>query len=177
VRVTVTSAVRKAPGEPALGSLACVYEIRPRAEIGVSWRLDWTGEETRLWEAGLKLSLPRSDAEMSWWRDSYFTVYPAGHLGEPSGTAHAGDVSFRASKRSLHWMALTDDAGHGLTLLEAGTPLVARADAGRTATTLFASREVAGPQDLSGSWVSEHDITASKSAPLSGAFTLRAIGE
>jgi len=104
-------------------------------------------------------------------------AYPAGHLGEPTGEADASSVQFRASKRKLQWLALTDNAGQGVALLQvAGTPLTGR---GRSraadGTTLFASREVAGPQDYSGSWVSSHDIRASKSQPLSGAFILRAI--
>ena len=50
-----------------------------------------------------------------------------------------------------------------------------RADATATGTTLFASREVAGPHGLSGSWVADHAIHAVKGQSLSGAFTLRAI--
>ena len=104
-------------------------------------------------------------------------AYPAGHLGEPTGEADASSVQFRASKRKLQWLALTDNAGQGVALLQvAGTPLTGR---GRSraadGATLFASRELAGPQDYSGSWVSSHDIRASKSQPLSGAFILRAI--
>jgi hypothetical protein len=123
----------------------------------------------------LKLSVPAALTQMRWQRDSFFTDYPAGHLGEPSGTCHAGDVLFRASKRGLHWLTLTDNAGVGLALLPADLPLVARAEPGLAGNTLFASREVAGPWDFSGSWVSDHDIHARKGQPLSGAFTLRAI--
>ena len=86
--------------------------------------------------------------QMAWQRDSYFTDYPAGHLGEPSGTCKAGDVSFRASKRGLHWLTLTNAAGAGLALLPQDLPLTARADPGLEGTTLFASREVAGPLGL-----------------------------
>ena len=113
---------------------------------------------------------------MRWWRDSFFTAYPAGHLGEPTGTSRAGDTLFRSSKRGLHWMTLTDPSGAGLTLLEADTPLTARAQPGVQGLTLLASEEVAGPQDFSGSWVSEHDIRAVPGKPLSGAFILRATG-
>jgi hypothetical protein len=112
---------------------------------------------------------------MSWQRDAFFLDYPAGHLGEPSGTCHAGDVSFRASKRNLHWLTLTNAAGTGLVLLPQDTPLVARADSSLTGTTLFASRDVSGPRDFSGVWVNEHDINARKGRALAGAFTLRAI--
>ena len=114
---------------------------------------------------------------MKWFRDSYFTAYPAGHLGEPLGTSHAGDTLFRSSKRGLHWMMLTDASGAGLALLAADTPLIARAAPGTEGTTLFASREVSGPRGLSGSWVADHNIRAAKGQPLSGGFLLRAVGE
>ena len=75
--------------------------------------------------------------------------------------------SFRASKRSLHWLTLTDSAGSGLALLPTAEPLTGRADAGAAGhALLFASREVAGPRDFSGSWVSEHDIHAGRGKPL-----------
>ena len=183
VRVTVASRVLGAAGGAPLGTLTCTYDVRPDAEVGVRWTLDWTAPDANLWEEGLKMAVPSDLTRMVWQRDSYFTDYPAGHLGEPSGTCKAGDVSFRASKRGLHWLTLTDGRGAGLALLPAGTPLVGRAvvvpvgtDGARTITLLFASREVAGPWDFSGSWVSEHDIHAKKGQPLSGAFTLRAIG-
>ena len=115
-----------------------------------------------LWEEGVKFSVPAGLTRMAWQRDSYFTDYPAGHLGEPSGTAQAGDTLFRASKRGLHWLTLSDSSGAGLALLPTDVPLVGRADATAAGTTLFASREVAGPHGLSGSWVDDHAIHAVK---------------
>ncbi|MBV9468097.1 MAG: hypothetical protein JOZ57_02495, partial [Abitibacteriaceae bacterium] len=181
VRVSVTSNVltrnvRNSIDSAALGTLTCTYDIAPNAEIRVHWQLDWTAPDTRLWESGLKLSVPTDLTKMSWQRDAYFADYPAGHLGEPEGTCKAGDVLFRASKRSLHWLTLTNAAGFGLALLPHDQPLVARANPGSASTTLFASREVAGLRGLSGSWVDDHNIDAKKGNPLSGAFILRAIG-
>ena len=162
VRVTTTDRVLSAAGGTPLGTLTCTYDVLPDAEVRVGWTLDWTAPDTRLWEEGLKLTTPAAMTRMAWSRDSFFTDYPTGHLGEPTGTSRAGDVSFRASKRSLHWLTLTDTTGAGLALLPQDLPLTARADPGLTGVTLFASREVAGPQDFSGSWVSEHDIHAAK---------------
>ena len=175
VRVLVTSQVLAKDGGAELGRLSCTYDIKPAAEIGVSWSLDWTAPDTDLWEAGLKLTAPAPDTQMRWSRDSFFTAYPVGHVGEPIGTCQAGDTLFRSSKRGLHWMTLTDTAGAGLALLAADAPLVARADRGALGTTLFASREVAGPRGLSGSWVADHAIRAARGKPLSGAFLLRAV--
>ena len=48
----------------------------------VNWKLDWTAADTRLWESGLKFTVPASDCrKLTWQRDSFFTDYPAGHIG------------------------------------------------------------------------------------------------
>jgi beta-galactosidase len=180
VRVSVTSDVLDGPAGTSIGTLTSTYDIAPNAEITVNWSFDWSGAKISLWEEGLKLSLPSTATHMGWLHDAFFTDYPAGNigLGRPAGTCVSTDLSFRASKRSLHWMTLTDGTGTGVALLPLGeTPLVGRAntDPATGAITLFASREVAGPWDFSGSWVSEHDIHAEKGTPLTGAFVLRAI--
>ena len=175
VRVTVRGDILTAVGGSPLGTLACVYDIRPDAEINVNWKLNWTAPDTNLWDAGLKFAVPAAMTQMKWQRDSFFTDYPAGHIGEPTGSARAGATLFRATKRGLHWLTLTDKGGAGLALLTADSPLTGRAEAGAGGVMLFASREVAGPRDFSGNWVSDHDIRAVKGKSLSGAFTLRAI--
>ncbi len=177
IRVSVTANVLTANSRTSLGTLTSTYDLKPDAEVTVNWRLDWTAGNTNLWEEGFKILLPDSMTHMRWLRDSYFTDYPAGHIGEPFGDCKFLDVQFRASKRKLHWLTLTDSAGNGVVLLPvSGTPLTARANASAAdGTILFASREVAGPRDFSGSWVSDHDIKARKGKPLSGAFILRAV--
>jgi len=176
VLVTVTGTAQAAAGGPALGTLTTTYDVTPDAQMTVDWTLNWTAADTLLWEQGLTLAVPSNLNRMTWQRDSYFTDYPAGHLGEPSGTAGADDLLFRASKRGLHWLTLTDSMGRGLALMpSADTPLVGRANTEGGVTTLFASREVAADTGLSGSWVAEHTTHAVKGKSLSGAFTLRAI--
>ena len=81
IHVTVTAAVHKAAGAPALGTLTTVYDIAPGAQVTIRWSLDWTADNTNLWEAGLKFQTPAAFSRMAWLRDSYFTVYPKGHLG------------------------------------------------------------------------------------------------
>ena len=107
VRLTVTADVLKAAGGAPLGTLITTYDIQPDAEVTVNWSLDWSAAQTNLWEAGLKLALPGSFTQMSWFRDSYFTDYPVGLIGEPSGHCRSNDIQFRASKRNLHWLSLT----------------------------------------------------------------------
>ncbi len=175
VQVSTTSDVLTGPGGTPLGTLDCTYDITPSAEMTVSWTLNWTAPDIGLWEEGVKFALPPSMARMSWLRDSYFTDYPPGHLGEPTGSAQAGDILFRASKRSLHWLTLSDAGGTGVALLSAeDVPLVGRGGTTGTGITLFASREVAGDHGLSGSWVADHAIHAVQGKALSGSFTLRA---
>ena len=177
-RVSVTANVLNGDDKSPLGTLTCTYDVSADAQIRVGWQLDWTAPDTRLWECGLKLSVPSDLSKMSWLRDSYFADYPAGHIGEPKGTCKAGDVLFRSSKRNLHWLALAGAANPGLALLpQEQQPLVARANPGPTSTTLFASRDVANRRGLSGSWVDNHNIDAKKGKTLSGAFILRATAE
>ena len=178
MQVTSSCSVLTGPGGTLLGTLETTYDLGPQASVDVHWRLHWAAPSVKLWEAGLTVPLPATDAQMRWWRDSYFTAYPAGHLGEPTGTCQAGSTLFRASKRGLHWMTLTDPSGAGLALLNDGGPLIARAqpDLSGSGITLFASEEVAGPTELSWSWVAEHDILAAPAAPLTGSFSLHAVG-
>jgi beta-galactosidase len=176
IRVSVTGTVLSGLGDSALGILNETFDIAADAEMTVTWTLSWTASNINLWEEGLEFTLPETMTRMSWLRDSFFTDYPAGHVGEPSGTAQPGETLFRASKRNLHWLTLTDSHGVGLALLPSDLPLVGRAGATEAGTTLFASREVAGPHGLSGAWVADLAIHAVQGKSLSGSFTLRAIG-
>ena len=177
VRVSVVSKLQNGDDGAELGNLTCTYDIAPNMEMRVAWKLDWTAADEHLWESGLKLSVPTAFSQMRWSREAYFLDYPAGHLGEPQGSCNARDVQFRASKRDLHWLTLTDATGFGVALLPQDQSLVGRAHAGQTSTTLFASSEVAGVRGLSGSWVDNHSINAKKGEALSGTFVLRAIRE
>ena len=175
VRVVTVSQVLNGAGGAQLGTLTSTYDIAANAEMRVAWKMQWTADDTRLWESGLKLPVPTDFTRMSWLRDSYFLDYPAGHIGEPSGTCDAQDVQFRASKRDLHWLTLTNKAGFGVALLPQDGNLVSRANLGQNSTMLFASSAVAGLRGLSGRWVEDHTINAKKGESLSGTFLLRAI--
>ena len=175
LRVNVVSDVKNGDDGAALGVLTCLYDVAPNAEMRVSWTLDWTAPDARLWEAGLKVMVPNALNTMRWSRESYFLDYPAGHLGEPTGVCQAGDVQFRASKRALHWLTLTNTTGVGVALLPQNDHLVGRADVGAGGNLLLASSEVAGVRGLSGSWVNEHSINAKQGASLSGTFALCAV--
>lgn len=179
VQVSAKSFVFAKNGGVVLGTLTSDYTINRDATIQVKWSMSWLEPEAHLWESGLQFPTPSNESTMRWYRDSYFTDYPAGHLGEPTGECKAGDPLFLASKRDLHWLSLTDAGGIGIALVQSGAPLVGRAQADAVpdhGSLLFASREVAGPQTFSHPWVAEHDIVVSPTKPLSGEFELRAVG-
>jgi beta-galactosidase len=172
--VTVTSEVAGDDGS-ALGNLVVAYDLSPDAQISVHWTLNWTSDDRRAWEAGLTLKAPAGLTKMSWFRDVPLADYPVGALGAPSGSCNSNDVRFSASKRDLHWLTLTSADGHGLALLTADDPLLARAKPSFGGITLFASRDEAADVELSTPWVAEHDITLTKAKPIAGSFVLRAL--
>jgi beta-galactosidase len=174
LHVAVTSTVLSGAGGSTLGTLATAYDITPDAEMTVNWTLNWTAPSINLWEEGMKFAVPVALTRMTWQRDSFFTDYPAGHLGEPSGTTQAGSVLFRSSKRSLHWLTLSGNTGAGLALLPTDAPLIGRGGTTADGTILFASREAAGDYGLSRQWVADHAIHAVQGKALSGSFMLRA---
>ena len=175
VEIVMTGTVHASANGAPLGTLTVTYDLHPEAEMRVHWTLDWTADDTGLWENGLKFTVPAALTRMNWQRDAFFTDYPAGHLGEPTGSARPEDVRFRASKRGLHWLTLTDDHGAGVALLPTDAPLIARANAGAGGTILFASRELAADYGLSRQWVTDHNVHAVKGKSLTGSFILRAI--
>ena len=179
VAVTVASSVLDRIGGDTLGHLDTTYDITPDAQVKVRWTLKWSAASTHMWEIGMRLPVARGLSHMAWSQDSWFTDYPKGQLGEPSGECTDRSPVFRGSKNGLHWLTVTDKTGHGLALLQAGAPLVGRGEIRAGHTNLLASSNIAaaGPDDLSRSWYSDHEIVASPEHPLTGAFTLRAIGE
>ena len=147
------------------------------AQIAVHWTLTWTAPATHLWEIGLRLPVPGDLTQMRWSRDSFFTDYPTGHLGEPQGQCRPGEPSFHASKSNLHWLTLTRPSGIGLALLHSDSPLVGRSDSSPSDRTLYASSAIAsaGQDDLSRSWFADREIIATPDKPLMGSFVLRAV--
>jgi beta-galactosidase/beta-glucuronidase len=158
-----------------VGTLTTTYTVRPDAQIAVHWEFHWTGAKMKTWEIGEKLQLPATLSNLAWLRDSVFSYYPPDHLGAPSGHCGTDDLRFRASKRGLHWLTLTDSSGVGLALQSIDTPLLGRADTMPGGTALFASLKEAGPQDFSGSWVDGETVILDPAKPISGDYLLRPV--
>jgi beta-galactosidase len=174
VEVTTQSSFAGADGA-GQPTLKVDYDVAPNDEIAVHWTIGWTGDSVSAWEDGVEIGLPATLTKMSWLRDNVLPDYPAGSVGEPSGACTWTDLSFACSKRDLRWMALTDPSGHGLALLALDDPLLTRAHADSNSITLYASRDIAVDAELSTPWITDHDITLSKDAPVSGSFVMRAL--
>ena len=47
---------------------------------------------------------------MTWYRESRWTEYPAGHIASPNGSVTSKDAAFRASRNDLHWTSFPAQA-------------------------------------------------------------------
>jgi hypothetical protein len=173
IRATSTAVVKFGKEGQQVGTLTTAYTIQPNSQIAVQWKLDWKSSDKRAWEIGQKLMAPSRLGKQSWLRDSYFSLYPPGHIGAPEGACLSKDPAFRSSKRGLRWLTLTDASGTGLALLNLDSPLIGRADPMGGQTVLFASLEESGPRDFSDSWTWTHDIRLQKDKAYSGSYLLR----
>lgn len=91
------------------------------------YQIDWIGPKADIQELGWVFDMPKSFDHFSWKRQAVWSVYPAKHIGRPTGTAlpdtanvHVSDVTrpdafdFNSSKYRCDWASLTDASGHGL---------------------------------------------------------------
>jgi beta-galactosidase len=119
------------------------YEIliTPAGEVTVLADFEYSGDELRVRETGLRLSVPRSADFLRWLRRSEWSVYPPDHIGRPAGSARAvaqhsaelpptwawaqdnapmGSNDFRGTKRNIIWAALGYPAGPAVLVLADG---------------------------------------------------------
>ena len=98
---------------------------------------------------------------------------PPDHIGNPSGSVTAQDISFRSSKRNVHWLALSDAGKYSLVALASGSPLHARGKRQADGTTLFLSSAIGVPSDFSSNATPGYDVRLLPDNPVTGAFRLR----
>jgi len=65
------------------------FQIMPSGEIAVVSSFQYTGEEFRAREVGLRFSVPRDADMLQWDRRAEWSVYPPDHIGRPCGAARA----------------------------------------------------------------------------------------
>jgi hypothetical protein len=168
-RLEVTSDVYLAGSDELKAQLHYTLTISPDAQADLSWSLAWKAADATAREAGLKFLLPAATDRMSWFSDSFWTEYPAGHIGSPQGSITSKDTTFGSSRRDIHWMSLSGAGPNALVALAAGTPLHTHAAAGDNGITMFLSSGIAS----TGRDVTGDDIRLTQGTPLTGTFRLR----
>ena len=127
----------------------------------------------RLSKRGLSFLLPAAMDRMSWLSESRWTEYPPGHIGNPTGSITSPDISFRSSKRDVHWLALSDGGKYSLVALGSGKPLHARGRVETNGIMLFLSSAIGVSRQYGSSAMPGYDIHLTPDSPVSGAFRLR----
>jgi beta-galactosidase len=168
-KIEVTSGVYLAGSDELKGQLNYTLEVGPDAQADVSWNLSWKAADATAREAGLKFLLPAATDRMSWFADSFWTEYPADHIGRPQGSITSKDAAFSSSRRDIHWVCLSGAGNHSVVALSAATPLHTHAAAGDNGVMLFLSSGIAS----TGRDVTGDAISLTQATPLTGGFRLR----
>ncbi len=172
-KISVTADVYLAGSDELKGQLNYTLDVGADAQADVAWNLTWKGTNATALEAGLKFLLPAAMDQMSWLSESRWTEYPPGHIGNPIGSVTSQDISFRSSKRDVHWMALSGGGNYSLVALGTGKPLHARGRVETNGTMLFLSSAIGVSRDYGSSAMPGYDIKLTPDSPVGGAFRLR----
>ncbi|HVM47553.1 MAG TPA: glycoside hydrolase family 2 TIM barrel-domain containing protein [Candidatus Acidoferrum sp.] len=92
-----------------------------------TYRLDWNGAKSDVFELGWVFHLPKGVERFSWDRQAPWSYYPPGHVGRPNGTAMPESAKvaltrvdrpdafdFTSTKFDCNWAGLTDRRNRGL---------------------------------------------------------------
>jgi hypothetical protein len=172
-RISVTTDVYLAGSEELKGQLHYTLDVGADAQADVAWNLAWKATNATALEAGLKFLLPSATDRMTWLSENLWTEYPSDHIGNPSASAMSKDLSFRSSKRNVHWMALSGTGKYCLVALRADKPLHGRGRVDANGTTLFLSSAIGVPSGYGANAVPGYDIRLTPETPIGGAFRLR----
>jgi beta-galactosidase len=172
-KISVTADVYLAGSDELKGQLNYTLDISADAQADVAWNLAWKGTNATALEAGLKFLLPAAMDRMSWLSESRWTEYPPGHIGNPTGSITSQDISFRSSKRDVHWLALSGGGNYSLVALGSDKPLHARGRVETNGIMLFLSSAIGVSRDYGSSAMPGYDIKLTPDSPVVGAFRLR----
>ena len=168
-KLAVAADVYLAESDEPKAQLTYTLDISPDAQADLSWSLAWKATNAAAREAGLKFLLPATTDRISWFSDSVWTEYPAGHIDSPQGSATSKDIAFSSSRRDIHWMSLSGAGNYSLVALATGQPLLMRSRIETNGIMLFlnsaiapASREAPGD-----------DTRLTQATRLAGGFRLR----
>jgi hypothetical protein len=168
-KLTVMADVYLAGSDELKGQLTYTLDIGPDAQADLTWNLAWKAADAAAREAGLKFLLPATTDHMSWFSDSLFTEYPAGHIGNPQGSIASQDASFGSSRRDVHWASLAGAGNSSFVALNTGKPLHIHGRVDDNGVMLFLSSGIAS----TGRDVTGDDIRLTQTTPLTGGFRLR----
>ncbi len=178
--VTVSNDVSVPDGPQWNGKLRQTLTIRPDGQIAVAWALDWTGDDARTWDLGLKLPLPKTLDRMHWRRDGLWTEYPKDHIAATVGDAGPTDLTFGCTKRDLQWLTMSAPGQkYALCLINDGkNPLHTRARLENKELVLSASEAsavVTPHHDFAHGLILDYVIHLRHGETYHGGFDLRAI--
>ena len=174
--VSVTSDVYLTNSPELKGQLTYTFDVGSAAQADFTWKLAWKAADTTAYEAGIKFLLPAADDHLSWSSENRWTDYPADHIGNTFGTVTSKDISFRSSKRDIHWVALSGAGKNSFVALSTGDakqPIHARGLATANGTLMILTSAIAIPGDFSSNLFPGYDIRLTQATPLSSAFQLR----
>jgi beta-galactosidase/beta-glucuronidase len=167
-KIAVTADVYLAETNELKGQLTYTLDIGPDAQASLTWNLAWKAADVSAREAGLKFLLPATTDRMSWYSDSVWTEYPAGHVDGPQGSATSREATFSSVRNGVHWLSLSGAGNNGLVALAAGQTLYTHGRVDNNGVTLFLSSAIPSTSGGPG-----NDIRLTQAAPLAGAFRLR----
>jgi beta-galactosidase/beta-glucuronidase len=168
-RITVNTGVYLAGSDELKGQLTYTLDIGPDAQADVTWNFAWKAANATAREAGFRFVLPAAADRMSWFRDSLYTEYPAGHIASPRGSVLGNDTAFGAARRGVRWLALSGAGGYSLVAMNTAQPLHTHGRVDNNGVTLFLSSAIAS----TGWGVVGDDIRLTQATPLTGGFRLR----
>jgi len=172
-KISVTADVYLAGSDELKGQLHYTLDVGPHAQADIAWNLAWKAANATAMEAGLKFLLPAATDRMSWLSENLWTEYPPDHIGNPTGSVTSKDISFRSSKRNVHWIELCVSGKFGFAALGTDKPLHARGRVDTDGTLLFLSSAFGVARDFSSSATPGYDIALTRGKSLGGAFRLR----
>lgn len=168
-KLVVTTDVYLAETNELKAQLTYTLDISPDAQADLTWNLAWKAADATAREAGLKFLLPVTTDRMSWFCNSVWTEYPAGHIDGPQGSATSREPAFSSVRRDVHWLSFSGPGSYSLVALASGQPLHLRSHLENSGLLLFLSSTLGSvSRDIPG-----NDLRLAQATRLTGAFRLR----
>ena len=168
-KIAVAADVYLAGSEELKGQLAYSLDIGPDAQADLAWKLDWKAADATAREAGMRFLVPAAADRMSWFRDSLYTEYPAGHIAAPRGAVTSRDAHFSALMRSVRWVALSGGDKYCVVAMNTGQPLHTHGRVEDNGITIFLSSAMTSTSY----GVPSDDMLLTRTKALTGGFRLR----